>query len=152
MSDPTREQVQRAYELIKSGHRTEALHILQQVILMDDRNVDAWWLMANITQTPADRRVALDHVLKLKPNHARAKRMLAQLVEQHPALAEKPAILKARPEPVKPKPARSRVARAAPPRRRDADGRDQRLLITLAVAVLVVIVVFVVVLLVSGGL
>ncbi len=151
MSDPTREQVQRAYDLFKTGRRTEALHVLQQVILMDDKNVNAWWLMAHITQTPADQRVALDHVLRLNPNHAKAQKMLKQLVEQYPELAEKPSILVAGPAVVKPRPAKPRADHPAPVVRRDS-GRRKRFLLMVAVAVLVVVVVAAVVLQVAGGL
>lgn len=155
MSDPTREQMQRAHALIKAGRRTEALHILQQIILVDDQNANAWWLMVHAMDTPTDRRVALDHVLKLKPGHAKARAMLAQLIAQYPELAEKPSILEAKPAtrkaPVKPKPAQpSTQRRKSAAKRGRRTGNRTRLLIALGVAVLVIVVVVVVVLVTSG--
>lgn len=145
MSDPTREQLQRAYELAKSGRRMEAIHLLQQVILVDDRNVNAWWLMANLTESPADKRVALDHVLALNPNHSKARQMLARIVERYPELARKPSVLPTAPREVRPKRARPRPAARPKPHAR---GR-RRLLIGAIVVILVVVVVIVVALLLA---
>ncbi|MBN1286981.1 MAG: hypothetical protein JXB47_16395 [Anaerolineae bacterium] len=93
MSDPTRESLQRAYDLFKAGRRTETLQILQQVLMADDANVNAWWLMANVVENPADRRVALANVLELNPEHSKAQAMLAELVGSFPRLAQKPDLV-----------------------------------------------------------
>lgn len=93
MKSSTREALQRAYELLKIGQRTEALQIVQQIILTDDANIDAWWLMANTVENPADRRVALAHVLDLNPNHGKARKMLDDLIDRYPELARKPDLL-----------------------------------------------------------
>ncbi len=93
MSDPTREALQRAYALLKAGRRTETLHIVQQIIMSDEANVDAWWLMANAIESQTDRRVALAHVLDLNPRHGKARKMLVELVARNPKLAEKPDLL-----------------------------------------------------------
>lgn len=149
MSDPARERVQQAYRLVKAGRRTEALHLLQQVILVDDQNVNAWWLMAYMVESPADKRAALEHVLRLRPNHSKARRVLARLLERHPELAEERA-------PPEPAPARRRAKRPPPQRpktrsRRWLAGKSAWLIAALGLAVIALFVVLLVVVLLAGG-
>ena len=50
MSDRIREALERAQELRKTGQRTQALHILERVLLEEDTNIQAWWLMAQTVE------------------------------------------------------------------------------------------------------
>lgn len=134
MSDPKREALRRANTLRKAGRRTEALQILQQVILDDDTNVSAWWLMAQTVEGRTDRRAALGHVLTLNPRHAKAQKMLAELVERYPGLVEKPDLLRPKPIDAPPAPARGR----------------RRTSTVVAIAVLAIILLVALVLLING--
>jgi hypothetical protein len=79
MSDPTRAQLQEAYQLIKSGKKQDAVQLLQTVLLMDRNNPDAWWLLANASDDPAEQREALETVLRLRPTHEQAQQKLNSL-------------------------------------------------------------------------
>jgi len=79
MSEPTRAQLQQAYQLIKNGQRDEAIAILRPIVTVDPNNVDAWWLMANAAIEPAEQRSALDRVLLLRPDHKQAQEKLNAL-------------------------------------------------------------------------
>jgi ferric-dicitrate binding protein FerR (iron transport regulator) len=94
LSDRIREALERAQELRRTGQRTKALQILERILFEEDTNVQAWWLMAQTVEGPTEKRVALEHVLALSPNHGRAQRMLDELVERYPQLAEKPDLLR----------------------------------------------------------
>ena len=79
MSDPTRAQLQQAYQLIKSGQLAQALEILQPIVLADRNNADAWWLIANASTDPVKQREALETVVRLRPDHQQAQQKLAEL-------------------------------------------------------------------------
>jgi hypothetical protein len=74
-----RDQLLEAYQLIKDGQRIKAESILSLILDADQNNADAWWLMANAVKAPDERREALTHVLRLRPDHAKAQQMLADL-------------------------------------------------------------------------
>jgi ferric-dicitrate binding protein FerR (iron transport regulator) len=146
LGDPTRGQLQRGYELLKTGRRTQALHVLQQIILDDAQNVNAWWLMAHAVESPTDKQVALGHVLDVNPAHAGARRMMAELREHYPELAGKPTNeLPLRSVPAK----RPRSRRPIPPRRSRVRAF---IIIMVAVVVLVVALLLASILLASSGL
>jgi len=84
MSDPTRQQLQQAYELIKGKQRQQALEILLPILQADENNVNAWWLLANAVTEPNDAREALENVLRLRPDHANARKMLDDLNRRYP--------------------------------------------------------------------
>lgn len=72
-----------AYHLIKAGDRAQAEPILQPIVAADENNADAWWLLANALDKPDEQRRALYRVLELRPNHAKAEQMLADLDAQY---------------------------------------------------------------------
>lgn len=94
-----KEQLDRAYSLLRDGQSAEALLLLENLIREDPENEDAWWIYANgVTETEAKKN-ALHHVLRLSQNAERlskAKSML-QGHEQDPYNFEKPAPNPARP-------------------------------------------------------
>ncbi len=77
----SRDELQRAYDLIKAGEGRQAETLLQPIVAEDPDNVQAWWLLANAVDNPIRKRSALRQVLRLQPDHARAQAMMAQLEE-----------------------------------------------------------------------
>lgn len=73
------QQLRYAYEHLKSGDKSSAADILFQVLLHDENNVDAWWLVAHAVDSTQEKREALEHVLWLRPDHESALQKLAQL-------------------------------------------------------------------------
>ncbi|MGB7338251.1 MAG: hypothetical protein WBC91_05100 [Phototrophicaceae bacterium] len=65
------DQLDQAYDLIKSGQGSEAIDILEDIIRTDRNNEDAWWLFANATTDPEAKRNALNNVLRLSENEDR---------------------------------------------------------------------------------
>ncbi len=90
-------QLQRAYELIKAGQKGEATQIIVEVLRQDRDSADAWWLLANATADPTKARQALQQVLRLRPDHAAAQRMMDTL---DPASAPPPPVIASAPPPV----------------------------------------------------
>lgn len=64
----SREQLDRAYTLIKDGQLQEAISIIEAVIRADRENENAWWLLANATNDPAAKQNALNNVIRLTEN------------------------------------------------------------------------------------
>ncbi len=84
-SDATRQQLQQAYEHIRSGRKSEAAALLMPILKADEDNANAWWLLANAVTDPADIREALENVLRLRPGDAKAQKMLDDLSARAPA-------------------------------------------------------------------
>ncbi|NDJ60869.1 MAG: tetratricopeptide repeat protein, partial [Chloroflexi bacterium] len=72
-------QLQQAYALIKAGQKQEAAALLVPLIRTNPSNVDAWWLLANAVDDENQMGAALEQMLKLRPDDARARRKLARL-------------------------------------------------------------------------
>jgi hypothetical protein len=79
MSEPTRTELQKAYQLIKNGEKEEAVSVLRPMLTVDPNNADGWWLLANAVSDPAEQRSALEKVVMLRPDHAQARAKLADL-------------------------------------------------------------------------
>ncbi len=73
------DQMQQAYQLIRSGRKQEAVAILVPIVRATPTNADAWWLLANAVDNPDQKRRALQQVLRLRPDDERAQRMLNRL-------------------------------------------------------------------------
>ncbi len=82
MSDQTRQQLQQALELIKSGQREQARALLESVVKADPNNADAWWIMATAVTSPAAMRDALQNVLRIRPDYPNAQQMLDRVIAQ----------------------------------------------------------------------
>jgi hypothetical protein len=83
-SDQTKQDLQRAYELIRDGKKAEAEALLMPILKADEENANAWWLLANAVREPADIREALGQVLRLRPGDAKAQKMLDDLNRRSP--------------------------------------------------------------------
>ena len=73
------DKLQQAYQLIRSGEKTEAVKLLLPIVRADPDNADAWWLLANAVEKSDQAKRALQQVLKVRPNDQRARRFLEQL-------------------------------------------------------------------------
>ncbi len=87
MTDATRGQLEKAYNLIQQERLDEALGLLQDIVARQPNNGDAWWLMANAVSEPEQAFDALTNVLRLNPHHVEAREAYDQLVSQFPTLA-----------------------------------------------------------------
>jgi hypothetical protein len=85
-----RTQLLQAYNWIKEGKRAEAEALLIRVLGSDEKNADAWWLLANALTEPAEQAEALDQLLALRPDDEKAKKMLAKLRLAPPPAAPPP--------------------------------------------------------------
>ncbi len=74
-----------AYRLIKAGQRQEAGGVLKAYLAQNGRDARAWWLMAHAVDKPENVRRCLETVLKLDPNHTKAREKLDRLAEPAPA-------------------------------------------------------------------
>lgn len=73
------DKLQQAYQLIRSGDKTEAVKLLLPIVRAEPDNADAWWLLANAVEKSDQAKRALQQVLKVRPNDQRARRFLEQL-------------------------------------------------------------------------
>ncbi len=88
MSEPVQEQLKQAYELIRAQKRKEAIALLLPILRVDEDNANAWWLLANALDDPNDAREALQNVLRLRPDHDKARQMLERINQLHPPTPE----------------------------------------------------------------
>ncbi|GAB4440457.1 MAG: hypothetical protein Kow00120_08620 [Anaerolineae bacterium] len=82
--DDIRQREYEATRLIQEERFDEAVEILEDVLRQDMDNVNAWWLIANAVDAPDEAREALNKVLELNPNHAKARQMLDRLNALYP--------------------------------------------------------------------
>ncbi len=84
MDSPTRQTLQDAYRLIKTGELDSARALIKPVLAAQPGLIDAWWLAAYAAATSTDRRLALAQVLRLNPDHGPARVLLDRLNAQNP--------------------------------------------------------------------
>ncbi|MDX2138048.1 MAG: hypothetical protein SF123_08125 [Chloroflexota bacterium] len=84
MAQDARAQLVEAYNLIKAGRKSDAEALLIKVLQRDERNADAWWLMANALTQPDEQREALEMVLQLRAGDEKARKMLDKINALHP--------------------------------------------------------------------
>lgn len=80
----SKEQLERAFELIQADEYEQASKLLKGILDRDPSNSDAWWLLANTVEDPREARRALVNVLKHDPKHVQAQETLETLNEQFP--------------------------------------------------------------------
>ncbi|MCA9905409.1 MAG: pre-peptidase C-terminal domain-containing protein [Anaerolineae bacterium] len=88
MTDASRAQLVQAYNWIKAGKKQQAEKLLISVLQQHPENADAWWLLANALNAPAEQEEALQEVLKLRPGDEKAQKMLARFAPPPPAPVE----------------------------------------------------------------
>ncbi|HMQ52487.1 MAG TPA: tetratricopeptide repeat protein [Anaerolineae bacterium] len=79
--------------------KKQAREVLIQVTELDARSVPAWLWLSTVIDSPADKRVCLENVLALEPDHAIAQKGLAQLELAPDANPQKSRPIAARPQP-----------------------------------------------------
>jgi hypothetical protein len=68
-------------ELLRAGDKDGARSLLQQAVQQNPEDVRAWYYLAGSLSSLYERRQALEQVLQLDPNHAKAKEQLAKLTD-----------------------------------------------------------------------
>jgi hypothetical protein len=129
-----------AYNLIKAGQKQDAGRILKSYLSRNKDDVQAWWLMAHAVTQPDTIRRCLEMVIKLDPDHAKARAMLEQIQADAsapaapaappptpPPAAEKP--VRAAEKPAAPRPASQPAAPATAPAGDDDDFPDDALVL-----------------------
>ncbi|MCA9933442.1 MAG: hypothetical protein KC415_05930, partial [Anaerolineales bacterium] len=64
---------------VKAGNKIEARRLLLKVVESDEQNEQAWLWLSGVVETDNDRRVCLENVLTLNPQHELARRGLEKL-------------------------------------------------------------------------
>ncbi len=83
----SKEQLKRAYRLIKRDKPDEARAIIRPILDAEPDNAQAWWLLAHTVDDPSEVRAALNKMLALDPNNTnapKARELLAMLDQQFP--------------------------------------------------------------------
>lgn len=60
----------------RSGNRSTARRLLEEVIAQDPNNELAWIWMASVVESTSERRICLERVLEINPRNARAREAL----------------------------------------------------------------------------
>ena len=104
-STDIRPLLEQAAAEMKLGHKNEAQRLLAQAVQQDPNNSSAWFGLAIVLGDETKKKDCLKRVLALKPDHERARAMLAQL--DAPAAVQETVLPlpPAEPKPVVPPPA-----------------------------------------------
>ncbi len=73
------EQLNTARQALNRGDQAAAADILEEVISADDRNAEAWYLMAQALDGDEEKQICLENVLTIEPDHSRARAELDAL-------------------------------------------------------------------------
>ncbi len=90
MEPEARQQLRKAYQLVKAKRKAEARAILEEALTANPRLVDAYYVYSLAAATPDEAREALRIALEINPAHARAQRALARLNARYPTRAHPP--------------------------------------------------------------
>lgn len=71
-SNETAALLQRGVAAARAGRKEEASRLLMQVVEHDERNEQAWLWLSSVVDSLDDRRVCLENVLAINPNHSAA--------------------------------------------------------------------------------
>lgn len=73
------QKLQQAIAATRAGQKREAQVLLTQVLQEEPEEVQAWYLLGLLVESPHKQRAYLGKVLALDPNHEKARRHLARL-------------------------------------------------------------------------
>jgi predicted Zn-dependent protease len=90
----SKQTLQQALQYIKAGDKPAAIDSIKAVLQADKTNVDAWFVLANAIDDPAQQIKALQNALKIQPDYHRARVMLDNLQSQPTST---PSVSSARP-------------------------------------------------------
>ena len=71
--------IDKAFELMRSGKRTEARLMLRECLASDPENETLWLALANISDSQREKITCLKQVLRINPNNEMAQKGLCQL-------------------------------------------------------------------------
>jgi hypothetical protein len=77
--DDIQNLLKQGVEAARAGDRERAKDLLQQVTDLDSNNERAWFLLANLTDDPEEKRIYLENVLYINPGNEKAQQMLKRL-------------------------------------------------------------------------
>lgn len=86
-----KEQLTKAFQLMKDGEKGQALVIVKGILREDPRNVNAWWMMSHLLEDEDKVVKSLEKVLSLDPNHQVARKKLAKLRPEYSNLVSEEA-------------------------------------------------------------
>lgn len=66
----------------RSGNRSTARRLLEEVIAQDPNNELAWIWMASVVDSTSERRICLERVLEINPRNARAREALQRMSQE----------------------------------------------------------------------
>ena len=90
MTDPYLQTLLReGIDAARAGQKERARQLLQQVVETDETDLQAWLWLSSVVDEGADKRVCLENVLTLDPNHQAAQAGLAWLDRQTPPPASR---------------------------------------------------------------
>jgi len=72
----------------KAGHSEQARQLLMQVVEIDERSEQGWLWLSEVVETTDDRRICLENVLAINPEHAHARAGLEWLDQVTPTPVE----------------------------------------------------------------
>lgn len=67
---------------VQAGDRARARSLLIRVVDLDERNLQAWYWLSRVVETPEEREICLENVLALDPAHTSVQAELAVLRKQ----------------------------------------------------------------------
>lgn len=86
MAEQTSKQLlQEAAALSREGKKRQSRKVVRKVIQNNPADVRGWWALAQVANTQEEKRKALQRVLHIRPDHARASAMLKEMKEDSPA-------------------------------------------------------------------
>ncbi len=83
------DKLQEIIELEEQGYRATAVRRLALYLRENPDSAEGWYYMARFAADPRQQYRAIQNVLKLDPDHTKAREFLHVLLEDHPALAPK---------------------------------------------------------------
>jgi hypothetical protein len=72
-------QLREAYSLMKQGEKAKSIRLVQDLLIQDKRNVNAWWLLAHLLEDEAKIVKALENILRNNPEHLGARKKLSEM-------------------------------------------------------------------------
>lgn len=81
-------QLRAAFTLMKQGDKQGAAKLIQAVLKEDRSNIQAWWLFSHVLDDEEKVVKSLEKVLALNPEHAGARKRLAQLRPEYAHLVQ----------------------------------------------------------------
>ncbi len=73
------ELLKKGIDAARSGDKTTARALLEQVVELDQQNEKGWFWLAAVVDDADEKRVCLGNVVVINPDNKRAQRLLAQL-------------------------------------------------------------------------